>query len=330
LKHAVDAPTASTWLRAGMLQARGGQNPLLALRAGVAEHRSGNAGEAMSMNRNTPSNHCGKPERKDEAFPEAPKPSRHGPLAPREFPVALCSRAIVLVRVTVVLAFGGLLLSCMGIRAEAAPPHETLTQQTDKVNKERNSEASQKPAKVQLSKREKRMNRWVLVFNTNDGDDYLRQLRAFGAFLAIDDGYRGYLVIRDLEKKPVVPKLEDVTKIDRFYWIDDQARSIKDLSKALGLGSTPPFIIAFFPAELEKELADKELAAFPGEEDDIKETVFTIRPTSKRSRASLGASTLGLLGSPPGRGPILAAAALIPGRIFKSYEPVVTRTEPKR
>jgi hypothetical protein len=133
------------------------------------------------------------------------------------------------------------------------------------------------PGKANITQREKRKNRWVMVFNTNDGDDYLRQLRGLGAILAIPDDQNGYLVIRDLTQRPVMPKPEDLTKINRIYWIDDQPRSVQDLSRALGLSPVPPLIVAFFPVELEKELLEKELAVFRGREDDIKETVFTVR-----------------------------------------------------
>jgi hypothetical protein len=136
-----------------------------------------------------------------------------------------------------------------------------------------------KPAQLQ---RAKRQNRWVMVFNTQDGADYLRQLRGLGAILAIPAENDGYLVIRDLDEKPVKPKLEDLGKIDRIYWIDDQPRSVEDLAKALGLTPAPTLAVAFFPEAVEKDLLEKELAAFRGSEDEIRKTVFTVRRRGNR------------------------------------------------
>jgi hypothetical protein len=44
---------------------------------------------------------------------------------------------------------------------------------------------------------------------------------------------------------------------------------------ALGIRPPPEHIVAFFPPELEKELLDKELKAFHGNEVDIPENAET-------------------------------------------------------
>src|SRR5262249_18492628 len=58
------------------------------------------------------------------------------------------------------------------------------------------------PGKSKLSNRQRRMLRWVMVFDTVDGRDYLKQLRGLGAILAIPDGTGGYVIIKDLATVP--------------------------------------------------------------------------------------------------------------------------------
>lgn len=133
-----------------------------------------------------------------------------------------------------------------------------------------------------ISQREKRQLRWVMMFDTRDGSDYLRQLSGLGAILALPQGEGSYYVIRDLLKRPAVGMTEDLGKLDRIYWIDDKPQSVASLANALGI-PPPPLIAAFFPQSLEKELLDKELAYFQrrkpnGQEDEILETRFRVLP----------------------------------------------------
>jgi hypothetical protein len=128
-------------------------------------------------------------------------------------------------------------------------------------------------------KREKRVLRWTMIFNTQDGNDYARQLAGLGAILAVPDpnDATSYLVIRNLSDRPVRPKAEDLAKIQRIYWIDDKPSSVRSLSAALGLDPEPPHIVAFFPVELEQKLLKLELSYRNRTEDEIKETRFEIR-----------------------------------------------------
>jgi hypothetical protein len=124
--------------------------------------------------------------------------------------------------------------------------------------------------------RSKRVLRWTLIFNTRDGRDYLGQLRAFGAILAIPDDKSpdGYLVIRDLSKP--TPAAEDISKIQRIYWIDDKAASVQSLASALSLPAPSHFIV-FFPQAFEQELLNMELSYRGKKEDQIVETRFEVR-----------------------------------------------------
>jgi hypothetical protein len=130
--------------------------------------------------------------------------------------------------------------------------------------------------KGKLSARQKRILRWVMQFNTLDGNDYLHQLRSLGAILAIPQPEGGYLVIRDLARVPVQGAKEDLNTIHRIFWIDDKPDSVESLRTALRLPYHPPHIVAFFPVELEKRLLDKELKYRGKKEEQIKETVFKV------------------------------------------------------
>jgi hypothetical protein len=129
--------------------------------------------------------------------------------------------------------------------------------------------------KGSLTVRQKRALRWVIMFNTFNGEDYLAQLRDLGAFLAIPDQQGGgYLVIRDLKQIPARPEKEDAAKIKRIWWIDDKPPSVESLARALRLFQPPPQFVAFFPEKFEQELLEKELKYRGKREGEIKETRF--------------------------------------------------------
>jgi hypothetical protein len=134
------------------------------------------------------------------------------------------------------------------------------------------------PGKANIGVREKRQLRWTMVFNTRDGRDYVKQLQALGAIVAIPGPNKEYLVIRDLSKRPVEMQPEDLSKIDRIYWIDDNPQSVESFARELRLKHVPELIAAFFPLQLEQELAEKERRhSRSGREDDILETRFQVR-----------------------------------------------------
>jgi hypothetical protein len=135
-----------------------------------------------------------------------------------------------------------------------------------------------------LTIHQQRLLRWVMVFNIRQPEDYARQLQDLKAILAIPISGKDkeFLVIDDLSKRPAKPKARDVTQIDRIYWRDDRPESVSSLARVLGIVPAPPYFIAFFPAELEKKLLDRELAYAGGKpEGMIDETRFEIRSTAK-------------------------------------------------
>jgi hypothetical protein len=135
------------------------------------------------------------------------------------------------------------------------------------------------PGRINVTKREKRQLRWTMEFNTQDGADYVRQLQALKAILAVPGPNGEYLVIEDLMTRPVRPTARDIREINRIYWVDDKRASVQSLSGALGLHPPPDHIVAFFPEELEQDLLKKELRARHLPEEKIGETVFKVRPS---------------------------------------------------
>jgi hypothetical protein len=135
--------------------------------------------------------------------------------------------------------------------------------------------------KQNLSRREKRLLRWTMRFNTQTGGDYVRQLRGLGAILAIPvkEG-KGqppeYRIVRDLSSRPAKLLNEDIAKINRIFWIDDNPRSVMEVMAVLQVRGRPSHFIAFMPIELEQKLFDLERAYKGLAEDDILETKFRI------------------------------------------------------
>lgn len=131
-------------------------------------------------------------------------------------------------------------------------------------------------ATIEHKRRVKRSQRWVMLFNTLTGEDYLSQLAGLGAILAVPESGGGYRVFRDLQHRPPVGRVEDVARIDRIFWIDDTPPSVASLAQALALDPLPRAVAAFFPVELEKELARLEHAYAGRGEEEIHETRFQI------------------------------------------------------
>jgi hypothetical protein len=136
-------------------------------------------------------------------------------------------------------------------------------------------------ARGNLTQRQKRVLRWSMVFNTESGEDYLRQLANIkpgsGAILAVPQGPDGksFRVLRDLKRHPAAGEVEDLAKIHRIYWVDDKPESVRGLARALGIPA-PPYIVAFFPEELEQHLAKLERDYKGRSEDQIAETKFSV------------------------------------------------------
>lgn len=122
--------------------------------------------------------------------------------------------------------------------------------------------------------RERRRARWRLLFDTASSEDYVNQLIGLGAFLAVEQGNGEHLIYRDLAHRPVRGKVEDIWALDRQRWFPDDPHTTARLARVLGIQPVPTRIILLFPADLEKELLEKEINAFNRKESEIGETVF--------------------------------------------------------
>lgn len=133
------------------------------------------------------------------------------------------------------------------------------------------------PGDSKISQRQKRVLRWTMIFNTQNGDDYLRQLHSLGAILAYPspDDPTQYMVIRNLGRGSF-GEVEDLSQINRIFWVDDKPQSVASLARAIGMRA-PAHFVAFFPEELEQKLLKMELNYRGKPEDSIEETKFEVR-----------------------------------------------------
>lgn len=132
----------------------------------------------------------------------------------------------------------------------------------------------------------KRALRWTMMFNTRDGRDYRKQLADLSrnmrekTIVAIPRPDGQYLVFRNLAHEPPNGRTEDIGDIKRIFWVDEKPESIMSLSEALGVRGQPPYLVVFFPEELENKLLRLELnygnQRGRHTEDQIQETKFQI------------------------------------------------------
>jgi hypothetical protein len=129
-----------------------------------------------------------------------------------------------------------------------------------------------------ISQREVRIRRWTMHFDTENGKDYLRQLDALGAILALQEPDGRYRAVHDPLDKA---RGRDVRELGRMRWVDAKPESVAALAAALGLRPAPDAIAAFFPLRLEDELLQTELqyqerSRGRSNEREINETHFRI------------------------------------------------------
>ncbi len=126
--------------------------------------------------------------------------------------------------------------------------------------------------------RTKRLLRWTIEFNTNDGRDYLRQLAVMKATLVFETPQGQLWVVDNLGGNPSQHE-EDRGYLEtngRMRFIDDNPRAVAEIAQSLRLSFRPPRLFAFFPLEIEKELTRKELSHRNRREEDIIETRFKV------------------------------------------------------
>lgn len=127
-----------------------------------------------------------------------------------------------------------------------------------------------------LNQREKRMLRWIMVFETHNPADYINQLHGLGAIVAIPIGHDQYSVVEDLNARPAKLVAKDVAALNRIYWVDDKPNSVAGVLHTLGIARPASHFVAFMPQELEERLSKLELAHSGLREDEIFETKFKV------------------------------------------------------
>jgi hypothetical protein len=123
--------------------------------------------------------------------------------------------------------------------------------------------------------------RWILRFRTTGGRDYLDQLMAMHAvvLVPVQGSNKQMYIFRDLSnpKPGTIATDADIAQLSRLIQFSDiRQASVQGVGEALGLGYTPPVFWAFFPSELEAELARLEKAYRNRRPEDIEETVFQV------------------------------------------------------
>ena len=120
--------------------------------------------------------------------------------------------------------------------------------------------------------------RWELLFKTENGRDYVNQLSAMKATLVIPQppDFKKSLAYSNLTKANPAGEPIDVNNVPGLYFIDDSADSASKVARTLGLNFDPPLFVAFFPKEVEEELAAKERKFRGRREDQIFSTKFKI------------------------------------------------------
>ena len=120
--------------------------------------------------------------------------------------------------------------------------------------------------------------RWTIQFSTTGGRDYLDQLQALKATLLIPQppNFNKANIIRDLSKANRGEPIDDVSTIKMMFFVDDRRDSVMDVADALELGFRPPHFIAFFPKDIEEELAKKERTFHNRNANEIISTTFRV------------------------------------------------------
>lgn len=122
--------------------------------------------------------------------------------------------------------------------------------------------------------------RWVLRFKVTSGKDYLEQLQMLGAEILIPVPNTDKCILIPDANKPNERReatQDDLKRLkDKITFCDSRPEAVKAMARTLALDFTPKEFWAFFPAELEKELARKESSYRNRRAEDIQETIFRV------------------------------------------------------
>jgi hypothetical protein len=125
--------------------------------------------------------------------------------------------------------------------------------------------------------------RWVLRFRVTGGRDYLDQLKAMRAEILVplppDD--KKCVLVPDIDNpgSQRVATDADLRRLaGKIQFSDTRAAQVRDVVNTLGIQTAgqPKTFWAFFPKDLEEELARKETGYRNRRAEDIEETVFSV------------------------------------------------------
>jgi hypothetical protein len=136
-----------------------------------------------------------------------------------------------------------------------------------------------------------RRRRWQLNFQVTGPIDHLRQFAALGAILAVPDPEGGYRVFKNLNawpglraqmvtasRHPPSEPVDTLSDIHRIGFADREAKTVAEVAGVLGI-SQAPYLLAFFPKELEEKMVRLELEFHNRREEDIhSNTYFQVVP----------------------------------------------------
>jgi len=134
--------------------------------------------------------------------------------------------------------------------------------------------------------------RWELNFKTSSGKDYVGQLAVMKATLVIPEADdRSNKAYRDLSNPPVVGQPFNRSELPGLYFVDDSPDSAEKVASFLGLKHSPKMFIAFFPKDIEEELARKEREYRGRKESEIFSTKFKIMIRNDKPSIEVDAQT---------------------------------------
>jgi hypothetical protein len=131
--------------------------------------------------------------------------------------------------------------------------------------------------------------RWQLNFQVTGAMDHLRQFAALGAILAVPEPEGGFRVFKDLNawpglratsaannRHPVSEHMDTLADIHRIGFADRE--TVAEVASVLGMPEAP-YLLAFFPKELEEKMARLERQFQHGLEENIhSKTYFQVVP----------------------------------------------------
>jgi beta-lactamase regulating signal transducer with metallopeptidase domain len=174
-------------------------------------------------------------------------------------------------------------------------------QQAEKALQEANRSESIQGATLVFSeqKTERRRRRWHLNFNTRGAVDHLNQLAALGAILVVPDQHGGFRVFSELRvRQPRGIHMDDLQPINRLGFADQDRKTVSGISRELDMPSAP-YLLAFFPKELEEKMHQMEEAYQGVKEDQIREkTYFKVVPRGTSYDVVVDEQAMG---PPPGK-----------------------------